>query len=457
MPEVSYDALSEVVNDIRDGKTSPVYLLYGDEFLFKSAFKAMLDALVPAPKAQSSNCERLDGNSASIHEIIEHMQTFSLFPGPKVVVVFGANVFHSKTGSDELLLRSKEAFEKGDMNRAARYFVQVLSVADMSVQDVRDMGLDTFFEKVSAQGLGNGGEKGDLWINQLVDFCSKEQMAVLGHEDDGNVLCDAIEHGLPVGNCLILATELVDKRKRLYKTINKTGVIVDCSITKGARAAELRQQKEILNAHLAKTLGQAGKTAAPGTFQALFERTGANLRTFDSEVEKLISFVGESKAITVDDVERASEKSREDPVYELANAVGERVVRKALSNVDGLLRANLFPLQILSAVTNQIRKLILSKDVINGLPRGKWKKSMNYPAFQRTVLPELGKHQSDLITGKTHPFVLYKTFTHSENYSFGELTRGLEYCLDADRRLKTSRQSPKLVLEDLVIKVCSSQ
>lgn len=454
MPEVTYDALSEVVNDIRDGKTSPVYLLYGDEYLFKSAYRILLDALVPSPKAQSSNCEKLDGTSVSIHEIVEHMQTFSLFPGRKVLVVLGAGVFHSRTGSDELLLKSKEAFQKGDMKKALRYFVEVLNMVDMSVQDIRDMGLNAFFEKTSVQD--NSGENDDLWINQLVDFCTKEPVPILGHEDDGMVLCDAIEHGLPVGNCLILAVELVDKRKRLYKTINKAGVIVDCSISKGTRAAELRQQKEILKAHLTKTLRCADKTVAPGTFQALFERTGANLRNFDSEIEKLISFVGESKTVTVDDVERASEKSREDPVYELANAVGERGMCKALSNVDGLLKANLFPLQVLSAVTNQIRKLILSKAVINKLPRGKWKKNMNYAVFQRTVLPEIGKHQSDLTGGKTHPFVLYKTFTHSENYSFEQLTKGLEYCLDADRSLKTSRQPPKLILEDLVIKICSS-
>ena len=375
MPEVSYDTLSRVVSDIRDGKTAPVYLLYGDEYLCKSACKAVLDALVPSPKAQRSNCEKLDGASASMSEIIAHMQTFSLFPGRKVVVVFGA----------------------------------------------------------------------------------KEHMIVMEDENDATVLCEAIEHGLPVENSLILVLELVDKRKRLYKAIKKTGVVIDCSLSKGARAAEVRRQKDILGGLLAERLGQAGKTAAPGTFDALFERTGADLRTFDGEVEKLISFVGQRKTVTVDDVETALEKSRQDPVYELGNAVGERVVGKVLSHVGGLLQANLYPLQILSAVAGRIRKLILSKDAMNALPQGKWKPGMTFPVFQRVVLPELAKRRSDLTAGKTHPFVLYKTFVHAENYSLEELIRALEYCLEADQCLKTTGRPPRLVLEDLVIKVCSSR
>jgi DNA polymerase-3 subunit delta len=456
MSEVSCDALSSVLEVIKGGKSPFVFLLHGDEFLVKSTCKTILDALLPSLKEKKSNCESVDGMSASVHEIIERMQTFALFPGAKVVLVLGARLFYSKQSSEELLRKSKEALEKLDMKRAARHFLQVLALMGLSLEEVLDLGAKKFLDKTSVRGAMGLEKKDGLWISEIVNYCMGEHMDVPSQEDDGEVLCDAVRAGFPKGNYLILAAESVDKRKRLFKTIKKTGVVIDCSIARGARAADRRQQKEILKTYLAKAVERVGKTTTPGTFDALFENTGADLRTFNSEVDKLITFVGDSEIISTSDVDNASEKTREDPVYELANAIGERVVGKALSHVDGLLKANLFPLQILSAVINQIRKLILSKDVAGSLTRGKWRKGMDYRAFQRAVLPELQKHEGMLPTTNVHPFVLYKTLMQAENFSFDELTQGLACCLDTDRQLKSSRQDPRLVLEDLVIRLCGT-
>lgn len=454
MPEVRCDALSDILEAIERGESPSVFFLHGDEFLVKSACKSLLDTLLPSSKEKNSNCENVDGMTSSVHEIIERMNTFSLFPGPKVILVFGARLFYSKQSSDELLKKSKEAFEKPDLKKASRYFLQVLSLIGLSPEEVLDLGAKKFLHKTSAGTVGSLKEKEGLWIVELVNYCMGERMDVPGQEDDGEVLCDAVRAGFPKGNYLILASESVDKRKRLFKTIKKSSVVIDCSIAKGARAADRRQQEQILKTHLTKAIERVGKTMTPGTFKALFEKTGANLRTFDSEVQKLITFVGDREVLSASDVENASEKTREDPVYELANAIGDRVVGKALSHVNGLLKANLFPLQILSTVVKQIRKLILSKDVAGRLGRGTWRKGMDYRAFQRAVLPELQKHEGLLPTTTVHPFVLYKTLLQAENFSFDELTQGLACCLDTDRRLKSSGQDPKLVLEDLVIRLC---
>ena len=456
MSEVRYDTLSGVLGEIKAGKCPSLFLLYGDEFLVKSASKSLLDALLPSTKEQHSNCERMDGTTASVHEIVERMHTFALFPGPKVVLVWGVRLFYSKQSSGELLRKSKEAFEKPDVKSASRYFLQVLSLMNLSFEEVYDLGEKKFLEKASDRATGDLKERDGQWISELVNYCMGENMSIPSQEDDGEVLCDAVRAGIPKGNHLILTTESMDKRKRLFKTIKKIGVVIDCSMARGARAADRRQQKEVLKTCMAKAVERAGKTTAPGTFDALFEKTGADLRTFHSEVDKLITFVGDREVISASDVENASEKTKEDPIYELANAIGERGVGKALSHVDALLRANLFPLQILSAIINQIRKLILSKDVAGRVVHGKWRKGMDYGAFQQAVLPDLQKHEGMLPTANVHPFVLYKTLMQGENFSFDELTQGLAHCLDTDRLLKSSRQDPKLVLEDLVIRLCGS-
>jgi hypothetical protein len=46
--EKNWEDVSQLLGDVRQGKTAPVYLLYGDESLCKSVFRPLLDALVPA-------------------------------------------------------------------------------------------------------------------------------------------------------------------------------------------------------------------------------------------------------------------------------------------------------------------------------------------------------------------------------------------------------------------------
>jgi DNA polymerase-3 subunit delta len=451
--EASYNNLSEILAEIQRGNVAPIYLLYGDEFLCKSAFKPLLDAIVP-PKEQTLNYEALDGATASIHEAVERLNTFPLLPCSKVIAVHDTQVFYSKVTVDELLTKSKEAFEKEDLKGAARCFLQMLSATGLSLETVGHEDLEKLLDKAFGDRIQTVKTGAGTWLDQVVDYCLREQMKAPANEDEGDVLSDAIIAGFPKTNHLFLTTEFVDKRRKLYKAIKKIGVVIDCSIAQGERAADKREQKEILKAHMKKTLTGVGKTMAPRGFEALYEKTGASLRSFSNEMEKLIAFVGDRNEILVDDVQQASNKSKQDPIYELANAIGERNSQKALFYVDSLLEANLFPLQILSSPINQVRKMILAKDFIRSSSGESWKTGMNYGTFQRAVWPELDKRKGDLLTGNAHPYAVYMTLVHSENYSYEELAKAMETLLDTDLRLKTSGQDAKLVLEHGILQVC---
>jgi DNA polymerase-3 subunit delta len=261
--------------------------------------------------------------------------------------------------------------------------------------------------------------------------------------------------GFPETNHLILTTESVDKRRKLYKTIKTMGVTIDCSVPKGDRAAEKRRQKEILRAQMRQTLRRAGKTMAPHGFEALCAKSGGGVRNFASELEKLITFVGERNEITVHDIEEASERTRQDPIYELSNAIGEKDLRKALFLVDNLLKANVFPLQILSAAISQVRRLVLATDFRRAVFGGGWNGDMTYNRFKKMVIPKLDRDESDLFPGDVHPYVLYKTLVQCDSYTFEELVSALEILLDADIRLKTTGQHPKIILEHAIMRICA--
>ena len=67
MSELSYKALPELLDEIKSGKICSVYLLYGDEFIYRSAFKSVLEVLVP-PSHQDLNYEAVDGENENVYE-----------------------------------------------------------------------------------------------------------------------------------------------------------------------------------------------------------------------------------------------------------------------------------------------------------------------------------------------------------------------------------------------------
>jgi DNA polymerase-3 subunit delta len=451
--EKNWEDVSQLLGDVRQGKITSVYLLYGDEFLCKSVFRPLLDALVPTSN-QGLNYEALDGGTTSVEEIAGRIRTFPLIPGSKVVAVHGTRIFYSQKSTADLLKKAKNAFEKQDVKKAAGYLADALSAAGLSFDDVRG---ENFKGAKTGMLVGDfldaNGEQG-AWFNEVLAYCLESKAPVSTRENEDQVLNEILSSGIPQGNHLILIAEAVDKRKALYKTIKKIGVIVDCTLADGSSAADKRRQQTFFRARMNEVLGRAGKTTGHGVFEALYEKVGPDVRMFDTEIEKLVSFAGERKEVLPEDVQEATRKTKQDPIYEMTNALGEKDAEKTLAVMDGLLESGLFPLQIVSAVANQIRKLLLAKDLVGRHTDRQWKRGMAYGTFQSFVLPALQREKENPLPAGAHPFVLYKTLSQADKYSLHELLRALDSCLWADEQLKTTPRSPKLILERIVLEIC---
>ncbi len=458
MSETPHKALPELLAEIKGGTIQPVYLLYGDEFVYKSAFRSLLDAIIPS-NHQDLNYEAVDGASENVYGVIQRLNTFPLIPSAKVIAVHETRVFYSSVVMSDFFQRSQEAFKGGNLKESAHYFLNMLSMTGMSIDDAQERNWKDVSNNDLREYLEAKGEEKESggWLDQVISYCMNERLTVPVHEDDADVLNDAILTGYPETNHLVLTADIVDKRRKLYKTIKKVGVVIDCSMPKGDRKAEKQKQQEALRGHMKKVLEEVGKTMAPGGFEALYEKIGPDIRSFNGELDKLVTFVGEQEKILPSDIETISERTRQDPIYEMSNAVAERDTPKALFFLDSLLQNNVYPLQVLAVVGNQIRKLILAKDFIHSKSGSDWKKDLSYAGFQKTLLPKLEEREPDLLTGNAHPYAVYMTFKQSNNYTITELTRALELLLDADIRLKTSGQNAKVVLENATLRICGDE
>jgi len=152
-------------------------------------------------------------------------------------------------------------------------------------------------------------------------------------------------------------------------------------------------------------------------------------------------------------------------------------------------------LQILAAITNQVRKLLLAKDFAKS-PRAKgWSAGISFNVFQQNIIPsvvaydqsllkmleewensnlnsadsdtaaEQGKSKkkskidTDLLLARNpkNAYPVFQLLKKSERYSTAELVAAIGYLNEIDMQLKTTGQNPKLALERFIFRICIPQ
>ena len=261
---------------------------------------------------------------------------------------------------------------------------------------------------------------------------------------------ETFEKGLPEHNILILISESVDKRQRLFTYLKKNCSIVDCSVTAGAGAGAQREQKEILREIMLKTLKRFGKKIEPRGVEMFFERVGFHPAAVVIETEKLALYAADRESITCKDLQEMVGHNREDALFELTDAFGKKQTGKALTLLSGLQDQGIHGLVILATMRNFIRKLLIFRS-IQMQPSPAWQRGINAKDFQNSYLPRLREEGewNELLKG--HPYALFMTFTRAAEYSVSKLKLIMELLLEAEFRLKGSPLPSQLVLEELFL------
>ena len=89
MPEINHKLLKKYLKDLSADPAkefAPVYLIFGEELLVKTAYDEILGMMLPDAK-RSANYDPVDGAVENIYDLIERVNTFSLLSGPKVVAM----------------------------------------------------------------------------------------------------------------------------------------------------------------------------------------------------------------------------------------------------------------------------------------------------------------------------------------------------------------------------------
>ncbi|MBT3386953.1 MAG: DNA polymerase III subunit delta [Desulfobacula sp.] len=297
-------------------------------------------------------------------------------------------------------------------------------------------------------------------------------------------LMDFIVKGIPKNHYLILTTSLVDKRKKIYKTIADKGLIIDCSVAQGARKADQDEQNAVLQTIADKILSTSEKTIDNQAFKTLVDLTGFNLGILSQNLEKLIAYSGKAKIISTADVKAVVKRDKKDPIFYLTNAVMAKDIKNALFYLNSLFNEGFHPLQILKSFENLIRKLILVKCFTQKVSKNNKMslKKMNFNSFKQSVLPKIVHYDEQtkismedrdqylsnedlkknankandlfLAPNPKNAYPVFQTFQKSENFSLNELNQALIFLGDLDYKLKSSSIDAKTQIENFIIKIC---
>jgi DNA polymerase-3 subunit delta len=484
MGEISYQNLGAYLKQI-DGSPErpppPVHLIHGEDLLVRMAFEALLQRILP-DAAASLNYEPLDGAAAAMGDVVACVNTYSLLGGAKVVALKDARLFHARDSAAKLLDNARSAKADGDLARAARHFLAAMAQMNVSIEDLRASDRSRRFP----DGYDPGED--DAWVDAVLDHCAGARLSVPPAGDGAAILERAIENGFPKGHHLIITTDVVDRRRTLYKLIGERGVVIDCTVPKGDRRADREAQEAVLAEHMKSVLGPARKSMNREAFTALSEMTGFELGTFSNSLRILIAYVGQRQEISAADVAAALTRTKKDPLFELTNAVADRDWNRALFFLDALLAGEIHGLQALAAVANQLRRLLVAKEFITGPSGTAWHPGCSYAQFQKSVLPAVAAFDRELLErvggweetlaeapaedrrkkkpskaatdlqlarNPASPFPVYQTLKKADRFSRAELLAALEAAAEADIRLKSSALAPRLVLERLVWRICS--
>jgi len=203
---------------------------------------------------------------------------------------------------------------------------------------------------------GRCGRRARKWLPRILEICSDSGLSEASGTDKIERLEEIFKSGLPAGNCLILTAEDVDKRKKLYKIVAEAGVVHHFGAVKSETA-----KKETLQRQAQRLLESQGKKLSPAAWVALGRKTGFDLRRSMSELEKLISYVGDKALIDKDDVEEAVGRTKEDNIFALTTALSEKNQLAALDALKNLLDQGTHHLMILTMMIREIRFLLQAR------------------------------------------------------------------------------------------------
>lgn len=262
-------------------------------------------------------------------------------------------------------------------------------------------------------------------LSETMPFLADRRVIILentGFVKDGNeTLADYISEGIADTSVIIFVESSVDKRCRLYKAIDKTGLAVSFDA----------QNDDTLKKWILSRLKKEEKQITAHTLDVLIETVGTDMYTISAELEKLISYTMGRSAITEQDISDVCTVRLQNKVFDLIGKIALKQGAEAIRMYRQFLEMKESPFGVLALIVRQFNCILQIGDLMN---RG-------FNTAQ--IAPKVG--MSPYITGKYIP--------QAKKFSYGEIVDILEACARTDHAIKRGDVDAEVGVELLITEI----
>lgn len=310
---------------------------------------------------------------------------------------------------------------------------------DIALEEVIKTFLTKDLESINLSNLdGKTNDFGDLISScETLPFMSTKRVIVLKNpvvlvEKDG-VNEDMIKFIENLGDHQILivfdSNNDIKKNTKFYKSFSKRDQNVNFEKLKGTD----------LNNWISKKINALNKTITPADINYLIQQSSylsrnitTTLYDLDNEIKKLVDYSKDDK-ITKELIDNVLVKTLDKSIFDLLAAISRKDADKAIALFDDIYMMNEPIPKILFMISRQFR-LLLGYNVYKNRGYG-----------QGEIQSKLG----------IKPYEFTKVSTQGGGYSEKDLEDILERILETDRILKTRQTDDKLIMEILLVNLCT--
>ncbi|MBP5597331.1 DNA polymerase III subunit delta [Pseudobutyrivibrio sp.] len=253
-------------------------------------------------------------------------------------LLYGDEEYLKQQFKDKLI---KALVNEGDTMNFSKYHGK-----DISDREIIDLAETMPF---FAKPVGADGTQYRVILLERCNLASRSATAKKKDEPD------LIEYfsALPSHVIFIVLEDAGIGRSKLFKTASSAGLAVEFTMLNDADLAKWIGAK----------LKSEGKMMKQDAFQLFLKMTHANMSNMDTELEKLISYVGDRDQILSEDVAAICVAGVESKVFDLVNSISEKNLRQTMDIYQKHLALDTNPREILGALIAEFRRMRVIKEL----------------------------------------------------------------------------------------------
>ncbi|MBQ3601005.1 MAG: DNA polymerase III subunit delta [Lachnospiraceae bacterium] len=262
---------------------------------------------------------------------------------------------------------------------------------------------------------------GLISIAHTVPFFGERRLIIVensGCFKNQSELADEIE-SFPKSTFLVFIEREVDKRNRMYKAVQKLGTITELN--------GLSEQD--LKVWIATILGKENKKITEQDISYMLQKTGADMKNLENELEKIICYLGEENIVNKKVIDEVCVVQTEGKIFQMIDAIGMQQQEIALDLYYDLLALREKPMSILFLLIRHFNILLQVKELERlGVPSGQMASKVGIP-----------------------PFTVKKYLSQAKNFSMGGLKSILRRSVEVEEGVKTGLLLDQIGVELLIV------